>query len=398
MRVLHLIPSISPRRGGPSQAVLAMTSALRHQGVEASILTTNDDGPDHLSGFPLGRWHEHAGVPVLAFARWSPPLRVLREFAVSPALVSWLRSHLADYDLLHVHALFSFPSTVGMALARRRGVPYIVRTIGQLQHWSLRQSSCRKRLLLGLIERRNLQGASALHFTSDAERREAASLTLSTPSFVLPLGVELPQVFGQLVSERLDAPVRFLFLSRLHPKKQLPLLLQALALMRRRRPHAQWHLDIAGDGEPAYVAELRRQADQLGLTEQLQWHGFVAGQAKAELLQKADWFVLPSAAENFGIAAIEALASGTPVILTPEVGIASQIGAAGAGRLVEGNVEALAECLMKSLMGPSVTMRQAARRLAETSFCWDAIAIELKTAYANSLNAVVEESPACRSF
>jgi len=113
MRVLHLIPSISPRRGGPSQAVLAMTSALRHQGVEASILTTNDDGPDHLSGFPLGRWHEHAGVPVLAFARWSPPLRVLREFAVSPALVSWLRSHLADYDLLHVHALFSFPSTVG---------------------------------------------------------------------------------------------------------------------------------------------------------------------------------------------------------------------------------------------------------------------------------------------
>jgi len=197
-------------------------------------------------------------------------------------------------------------------------------------------------VVLGLIERRNLQRAAALHFTS-----EAAAQAFSTPSFLLPLGVELPQVIGQLVILRLGAPVRFLFLSRLHPKKQLPLLLQALALICRR-----------------HGAELRRQADQLGLTEHLQWHGFVTGQAKAELLQRADWFVLPSAAENFWIAAIEALTEG----------------------------------LMKPLMGPSVTIRQAVRRLAETSFCSDAIASALKAGYADNLNSVVEESSACRLF
>lgn len=73
MRVLHLIPSISPLRGGPSQAVLAMAGALRRRGVEASILTTNDHGPGLLQDLSLGRWHERHGVPVLAFGRWSPP-------------------------------------------------------------------------------------------------------------------------------------------------------------------------------------------------------------------------------------------------------------------------------------------------------------------------------------
>ena len=87
MRVLHLIPSISPHRGGPSQAVVEMVSALRQQGVDASIVTTNDDGPGVLASLPLRRWHQHQGVPVLAFPRWSPPLRPLLEFAVAPALL-----------------------------------------------------------------------------------------------------------------------------------------------------------------------------------------------------------------------------------------------------------------------------------------------------------------------
>ncbi|MEO1002590.1 MAG: glycosyltransferase [Cyanobacteria bacterium J06638_7] len=386
LRVLHLIPSISPRRGGPSQAVLAMSSALRQKGVDAAILTTDDDGPDRLP-IPIGQWHEREGVPVLAFPRWSPaarPLRPLREFALSPALLRWLRRNVREWELLHVHALFSFPSTAGMAVARRQGVPYVLRTIGQLQRWSLQQSAGRKRLLLRLIERRNLGGAAALHFTSEAEQREAAALGLATPSFVLPLGVELPpgaEPAGVL------GPVRFLFLSRLHPKKQLPVLLEALAELRRRHPGAAWQLDVAGEGEPAYVIELQQQAERLAIADRVRWHGFVAGEAKAALLHRADWFVLPSAAENFGIAAAEALAAGVPAILSPGVALAAVVAETGAGLVCEPTPQNLTAALEACLHPPPACMRRAARQLAVEHFSWEVIGGQLVDQYSQLVQA-----------
>ena len=148
MRVLHLIPSISPFRGGPSQAVLSMVSALRQQGVDASVLTTNDDGPGVQADMPLGCWHQKDAlghvVPVLAYGRWNPPVRLLREFGIAPALNRWLSQNATQYDLVHVHALFSCTTSLGMAQLRRQRVPYILRTIGQLNRWSLSQSRARK--------------------------------------------------------------------------------------------------------------------------------------------------------------------------------------------------------------------------------------------------------------
>ena len=135
-------------RGGPSQAVLSMVAALRQQGVDASVLTTNDNGLDVQAAMPLDRWHEKEVlgqiVPVLAFSRWTPPVRAVREFAVSPGLSRWLNTNAKKYDLVHVHALFSCTTSLGMADLRRQGVPYVLRTIGQLNRWSLNQSRSRK--------------------------------------------------------------------------------------------------------------------------------------------------------------------------------------------------------------------------------------------------------------
>lgn len=369
-----------------------MVAALRQQGVDARILTTNDDGPGLLSDLPLGVWHEHQGVPVLAFRRWSPPgrlLRPLREFAIAPVLSCWLGQHLGEFDLLHVHALFSYPSTSGMAVARHRRVPYVLRSIGQLNHWSLQQSAGRKRMLLRLIERRNLQGAAALHFTSEAERQEAAALGLASPGFVLPLGVD-----PQRPLERSDSPgaaITFLFLSRLHPKKQLEVLLEALALLQAHRPQAPWRLQIAGEGDPAYLRQLQAQADRLGIAQRCQWLGFVAGAPKKELLAAADWFVLPSASENFGIAAAEALAAGTPVILSPGVAVAAAVAEAGAGVVVVANADALSAALEQALEPPAPAMVAAARHLATTVYSWGAIAAQLEQQYRRILNPSAAE-------
>jgi glycosyltransferase involved in cell wall biosynthesis len=380
MRVLHLIPSISPLRGGPSQAVLALAAAQRARGLDAVVLTTNDHGDQVLADLPIGRWCDRQEVPVLAFARWSPPIRALREFAVAPGLLGGLRRELAAADLLHVHALFSFASTAGMALARQQQVPYLVRSIGQLNRWSLRQSPRRKRLLLKLVERRNLNGARALHFTSDAEREEAADLGLRPPPIVLPLGVALPQL-DPTVPVPADQAVRWLFLSRIHPKKQLPVLFEALADLQRRQPAARWLLDVAGEGDASYVEQLQQLAQRLGLAERIRWCGFAAGEVKAALLARADWFVLPSASENFGIAAAEALAAGTPVILSPGVALAPDVRQAGAGLVCEPEPAALAQALERALQPPSAAMVEAARALAAERYSWPAIAAALEQHY-----------------
>ncbi len=388
MRVLHVIPSISPLRGGPSRAVIDMVAALRLREVDAAILTTNDHGPGLHPDLVTGRWQQHQGVPVLAFPRWSPPVAALREFAISPGLSLWLARHLKDYDLLHIHALFSYPSTSAMAQARWAGIPYILRSIGQLSPWSLAQSRGRKRLMLRLIERRNLQRAAALHFTTGAERDEAAALGLAPPSLVLPLGVCGPEPSAAAAGGRDGAaPIRFLFLSRLHPKKRLEHLLDALALLQRRRPDASWELAIAGDGEPRYVADLQERSRRLGLEARCHWLGFVEGEAKWRALQAADWYVLPSAAENFGIAAVEALAAGTPVILSPEVAVAADVDRCGAGLVTGSDPEALAQALATALVRPSLSMRASALNLAQMEFSWSTIALQLRDAYRQVLTS-----------
>ncbi|QPN64296.1 glycosyltransferase [Synechococcus sp. CBW1004] len=370
-----------------------MASELSFIGCDVSILTTNDDGPGLDTSLPHGHWSERNGVPVLAFNRWSPPLQPLREYAVSPALNRWLAAHLRDYDLLHVHAMFSWPSTSAMAQARRAGVPYVVSTIGQLCRWSLARSPRRKQLLLRLIERRNLEGAAALHFTTEAEREEAADLGLGSPSFVLPLGVLPPssptnapnQTPAAGLRDPLIGPV-FLFLSRLHPKKQLEMLLEALALLQQRQPEAAWQLQIAGTGEPSYLNTLHRQAAALGLAGRCRWLGFLEGEAKWQALRRADWFVLPSASENFGIAAIEALAAGTPTILSPGVAVSEAIAAAQAGHVCDSEPLALSQALEAALAGPPAAMRAAALDLATRAYSWPAIAMRLEETYLSILS------------
>jgi glycosyltransferase involved in cell wall biosynthesis len=385
LKVLHVIPSISPRRGGPSQAAIEMVTALRLRHVDASILTTNDDCESLLTDLPLGGWTTYAGVPVLAFPRWSPPMGALKDYNFCSRLNRWLPNNIHNFDLLHVHALFSYPSTMAMVHARRARIPYLLRTIGQLSPWSLAQSKLRKQLMLQLVEKRNLDSANLLHFTTPRERDECfTAFGQSFPSLVLPLGVRLPALLPEVKSKK--EGLRLLFLSRLHPKKQLEVVLKALSLLQAKYPKGLWQLDIAGSGEPAYLSSLQKLAGQLNLNHRCRWLGHVQGDAKTSLLQQADWFLLPSAAENFGIAVVEAMAAGTPVIVSPQVAVADMIVAAGAGLVCPSDPAALCTVLRKHFQGPSSAMRMAARSLAETTFSWSSVADQLETNYRQMLH------------
>ncbi|WP_392534641.1 glycosyltransferase [Nostoc sp. C117] len=384
MKILHIIPSVASVRGGPSQAVLETVKALENQGVVAEIATTNDNGNDLLD-VPLNQRIEYKQIPIWFFSRFSPEVDSIREFAFSSQLTSWLWQNAANYDLLHIHAIFSYASTVAMAIARFQGIPYIVRPLGQLCEWSLQQSARKKQIYLKLIERANLNHAQALHLTSKQEQEEVSHLDLSVPSFVLPHGLSIPEPLTnarhqlrEYLNLPADEPV-ILFLSRLHPKKGLDYLIQALGKL----THHRFTFILAGSGTKEYEAEIESLLVATGIRDRTSLTGFITGETKNLFMQGSDLFVLTSHSENFGVAVLEALAVGVPVLVTPGVALASVVQENQLGYIAQLDVLAIAEAVDNYLSNPQAgkDMGDRARQLVLDNYTWNRIAKNLMEIY-----------------
>ena len=383
MRVLHVIPSLAAVHGGPSRAIGLFERALGRAGVEMEIATTDDDGPGR-------RLVLHMAAPARSVpCHWFPKRSEF--YKCSPALGIWLMKHVADYDLLHIHALFSFSSIAAAWAAQRGDVPYIVRPLGTLTRYGMEQRRpWLKQASLRWLDGPMLRRAAAVHFTADAERDEAAVLGIPMRSAVLPLAVDAmakpdcDALFGLFPVLRHGNYV--LFLSRLDPKKNVEALLAAMAILRPDYPDLR--LVLVGDGESAYVAQLKRRAASLGIDDRLVWTGFLDGGLKAAAFKGAAVFVLPSFSENFGIAAAEALLAGLPCVLGRGVAIAAEVERAGAGLAVEPLAAATAQALGHYLANPDsrASAGAAARRLASTHYSVDAMGAKLVDLYTEVLS------------
>jgi glycosyltransferase involved in cell wall biosynthesis len=396
MKVLHVIPAVASVRGGPSHAIFAMVKALRSHGVDAEIATTNNNGSRVLD-VPVNQRIEYEGVPVWFFPQFPTPKQGNfsvgkdKAFIFSAELTKWLWQNLHNYDMVEAHYLFSYASTCAEAIARKHKIPYVVRTIGQLAPWALAQSQLKKRLYTFLIERQNLNRAAAIHCTSDGEAEDVHRFGIQTPTFTLPLGVEHPPAIPEakqklhgLYAIPPETPV-VLFLSRIHPKKRPDLLLQAIRQVADQ--HHDCHLILAGSGETEYLTYLIGLVSSLGLASRTSFAGFVTGKDKALLLQGSDIFVLPSYAENFGVAVAEAMAAGLPVIVTPDVQISPEVAAEQAGLVVEGNVDALSAAIARLVASPEerCQLGENGQRLVHHCYSWKVIAQNLAEIYANIL-------------
>jgi glycosyltransferase involved in cell wall biosynthesis len=385
VRILHVIPSISPARGGTSRAIIDMVHALLARGIDVEIATTNDNGDDLLD-VPLGKYTIYDRIPTYFFPRFSPPIPALREFAFSGAFTTWLFQNIAKYDSIHVHALFSYTSTIAMTIARLKGIPYLTTPHGLLCEWSLKQSMQKKQAYLKLIERANLDRARSIHLTCQQEQDDVLALNFKSPTFVLPLALtEIPAQIpdaANLLRQSLNCPEDepiILFLSRLHYKKGLDYLIPALGKLRDRR----FTFVIAGNGTPAYEAEIQALLVTSGIDDRTQMVGYVEGEQKDLLIQGADLFALTSHSENFGISVLEALVVGTPVLVTPGVGLATVVRDHDLGYVTELDIEAITQTLDRYLADPdrAKMMGTRAREFTLEHYTWDKIATDLVRVY-----------------
>lgn len=388
MRILHVIPSLSPRRGGPGGALRLMATGLSSRGVTVDVVTTDDDGPGRA---PVSRVR-----PVREGCAdvWYFP-RQTKFYTFSWPLTAWLAGNIPVYDAVHIHALFTYASLPAALLATRSGVPYIVRPLGTLGSWGMdNRRSLLKRLSFQLVERRILDGAAAIHYTSSLERSDATRLELGAPAFEVPIGVEASQ-FEMLPSPEalfrrfpvLAGRRVVLFLSRIDRKKGLDLLIPALAEASRRFDDLA--LVIAGAGDSDLMAELDALGRDVGIADRMVWAGHVKGREKLEVLAAAEVFVLPSYSENFGIAAVEAMAAGLPVILSEQVGISPEVQAYGSGLVTRCSTNDVSDALCLLLQDPATAQLcgSSGKNLVRTKFSVEAMAEGLLQMYQQVVDA-----------
>jgi glycosyltransferase involved in cell wall biosynthesis len=388
MKVLHVIPSLSPKHGGPSVALPLMARRLVAQGVQVDVATTDDDGLGCRMDVPLGQRSERDGYGVFHFRKQ------IEFYKVSLPFNRWLAAHVLDYDLVHIHALFSYASTSAARHAQRHKVPYIVRPLGVLNRWGMEN---RRRLVKSLsfqfVEKPILRHAAGMHYTSHDEQREAEAAGATAHPLVIPLGIDLAP-FEQLPEAEhffRQHPVArgrplLLFLSRLDAKKGLDLLLPAFAKVRQAVPNAL--LVIVGDGPTDYVKSCHQIAADAGVAETVIWPGFLGGKDKLAAFAAASVFVLPSYSENFGIAAVEALAAGLPCVLASGVAVSADVAAGEAGLVVPPDSDSLAAALIQLLLDDAQREKFAgnARQLAASRFSLATMGEILAAAYREVLH------------
>ena len=363
MRVTIITATLSEQSGGLAVSVPSLVRGIeRNSRMRVDIVGIEDpEAPDD--------------APTWGRAVHAHPLKGPRAMQFAPGMtktMNRLRPRVVD-----AQGLWTYPSLVNLRHHRATGTPYVLTPRGMLDPWARARSPWKKKLVRWWFEDAHLRNAACLRATAEMEASHFRRFGLRQPIAVVPNGIGTPRYVRTLEGQ---GPCRLLFLSRVHPKKGLPFLLQAWAEVAPTRP--DWELVIAGPDEVGHEAEMRALADKLALPR-VRWWGAVSGQAKEDLYRSADLFVLPTHAENFGLVVGEALAHGVPAITTrnaPWEGLEAN----DCGWWINLSHDALVDALSDATNRETEDLLEMGKRghaWMKRDFSWDRIAEQMAEVY-----------------
>ncbi|WP_435234245.1 glycosyltransferase [Psychromonas sp. PT13] len=388
MKILRVISSVNPEAGGPINGLINSSKELLVLGHEITVLTL--DNPDE-------KWLSNFEFPVVSFKSSLGALKYSRPFA------NWLEKHVNDYDVVVIHGLWQYHAYAAAKACTKCKVPYVVFTHGMLDPWfnlNNKLKTLKKNIYWKLFEQFTINNASTVLFTSEEERNLARqSFKPYTPKEnVVAYGC--PLFSGQKDTLLAGFYEQFpelkecqfgLFLSRIHTKKGIDLLIEALGKL-ENMPE-DFIIAIAGPDSDGLTLKLKKQISKLGLDNKVVWLGMLQGNVKWGAYHAAEFFILPSHQENFGIVVAEALSTSTPVLITNKVNIWREIDDAKAGFVGNDDIDGVKFLLIKWFsMNDSerLMMQKNASQCYNSNFSIKSAAVDLEKVLLSVTKTIID--------
>lgn len=381
-RFLHVIDTLDRRSGGPVAGVATLADHAESDGIEIEVVSLDLPDDECVRDFPVKAYG-------LGERHWFN--RLVPKFRYSSKIVPWLKENAGNYDAIVVNGIWCYHTLAAGRALRAIRKPYVVFTHGMLDPWFKRAyplKHLKKQLYWTLFLGKVLRDSRFVLFTAEDERLLARGAFIGYapphervvsygPNDVPAASQAQIEAFRKTVPNLGDRPF-LLFLSRIHPKKGCDLLVEAFGKAASGAPSLQ--LVIAGPDPDNMRSDLDAMAQKYGVADRIHWAGMVSGDAKWGAFRAADAFILPSHQENFGIAVAEALACGTPVLISDKINIWREIVGAGAG-LVANNDVAGTQGLITRFMALTADERRRMSEQARTcflnNFCGDRFAEDM---------------------
>lgn len=367
MRVIHVVPAISETTNGPTYTVVRLCEALIRAGDQVTLAAMD--------------WSPVPSKPEFSrtFLMGPGPKRLGR----SPELSRWLLHETTTgmVDVIHSHGMWQMCTVYPGKAAKTGNTKLVISPRGALSSWAMSHGSCFKGIFWRLFQRSALSQAACFHATAESEHADIRRLGFTQPVAIIPNGIDVPE----LAQKQCRDTRTVLFLGRLHKIKGVDILLEAWAKVMDHFPH--WRLFIVGTDasygdKGGYLQEMKALAFKLQL-KRLEFRGPLYGEVKLSAYREADLFVLPSHSENFGVTVAEALAAGTPVIVTkgaPWEGLETH----HAGWWINVGLDALVTALGQAMAESSDELTQRGlngREWMMKDFSWTSIGIRMDHTY-----------------
>ncbi|MFP3564950.1 glycosyltransferase [Paraburkholderia sp. SIMBA_030] len=361
MKILHLLATLDPRAGGPTESVRQSGIEMVSMGHEVEVASLDAPNAPFIPAFPLPT---HALGPTH------------RNYGYTPLLVPWLHKHAPDFDAVVINGLWQYLGFGAWKALRDLDVRYYVFAHGMLDPWfkhAYPLKHLKKWLYWPWAEYRVLRDARAVLFTTEDERflarqsfwlyraneRVVSFGTSAPPANAAHLREQFWMTYPALKNKRL-----ILFLGRIHPKKGCDLLIRAFAKVANLDNAA--HLVIAGPDSTGWMTTLKALAEELGIAHRITWPGMLRGDLKWGAFYASDAFILPSHQENFGIAVAEALACGVPVLISSKVNIWREVQADCAGFIAQDTIAGTEQNLRRWLALEPILRTQMGTQAVKT--------------------------------